>query len=314
MSKNRYNGILLLNKPKGITSHDAVDRIRNIFGQRTVGHTGTLDPLADGLLVICLGKATKISRYLTDCDKSYDATIELGLTSTTLDAEGLDPDQIRSNVPEMTNEQLKTLLTEFVGQQLQQVPVYSAVKVDGERLYKLARKGQETDRPSRDITIHSIELTKFEQTEIKISVSCSKGTYIRTLAADIGDKIGCGAYLSGLTRTMVGRFDLSVAHTIEQLEASTDESILENKLLSVNESLDFAALLVDERVSTLVRNGVALTGSVIQDVDGIFLAGENILIKDQNGSVLAVGTADVDSKTVCPTLQDKIFNYERVIA
>ncbi len=212
------SGVLLLDKPIGMTSNKALQEVKFLYKAAKAGHTGSLDPLATGLLPICFGEATKLSAFLLDADKHYRVRVRLGVTTTTADAEGevleeADP----SGVSEAA---LREVLSEFLGEQQQLPPMYSAIKHQGERLYKLARQGVEVERETRAITIHSLDLLSFELPEFELDVHCSKGTYVRTLAEDIGKRLGCGAHVSGLRRTGVGPYDDQSMLTLEQVQAA----------------------------------------------------------------------------------------------
>lgn len=211
------DGVLLLDKPSGISSHAAVQRARSLFGAARAGHTGTLDPLATGLLPVCLGEATKFARVLLGADKTYLAAIRLGLTTTTGDLEGEMTSEIAVNAG---RNEIEAVLKRFVGELVQVPPMYSAIKKGGEPLYKLARAGHELPRTPRRILITELTLLGFDESTLRVSVTCSKGTYIRALAEDIGRELGCGACLAGLRRTAVGGFSLSSgAVTLERLES-----------------------------------------------------------------------------------------------
>ena len=210
------DGVLLLDKPSGITSNTAVQKVRRLFRVKKAGHTGTLDPLATGLLPVCLGEATKFSHLLLEADKTYTATILLGVTTSTGDLEGTVTARARVQAERA---EIEHVLERFVGQTLQTPPMYSAIKLGGQPLYKLARAGGEVPREPRRIVIRSLTLLGLEGDQLKLSVSCSKGTYIRVLAEDIGRQLGCGACLSALRREGVGGFRLSQSTvTLEQLE------------------------------------------------------------------------------------------------
>ena len=210
------NGILLLDKPVGLTSNAALQKIKRLFNAQKAGHTGSLDPLASGLLPICLGEATKISAYLLNADKRYQAICHLGITTSTADSEG-DIIQ-KSTVPALDTRKIETVLKEFTGEIDQTPPMHSALKQNGQPLYKLARQGIEVERASRRVTIYSLELTKVEGECLFLDVHCSKGTYIRTLSEDIGKALGCGAHLSGLRRTATGPFEIEQASDMDDLE------------------------------------------------------------------------------------------------
>ncbi len=214
------NGILLLNKPLGISSNKALQAARNIFRARKAGHTGSLDPLATGLLPVCFGEATKYSGYLLDASKRYRAQCRLGVTTSTGDGEG---DILSHQSVAVSREQLQQVLQQFSGRIEQIPPMHSAVKHDGERLYNLARQGVEVERKSRQIEIHSIECLSFANDIVELDVHCSKGTYIRTLAEDIGAALGCGAYLSALERTGVQPFWHDKSWTLDELRAISDD-------------------------------------------------------------------------------------------
>ena len=210
-----YDGILLIDKPAGPTSHDIVDIIRNSYRIKKVGHCGTLDPAATGLLIIVLGKATKLSEKLMSDDKVYVGSMKLGETTNTFDAEG----QVESTqpVPDLSSETLQKEANKFLGDQMQIPPMVSAIKINGTPLYKLARKGQTIDRKERFIHLYKFLISEYETPVAWFKVACTKGTYIRTLAHDFGQKIGCGGHLSGLRRTISGTFKVSNATSLEEL-------------------------------------------------------------------------------------------------
>ena len=209
------DGILVVDKPAGPTSFDVVHRVRASLKVSKVGHTGTLDPMATGVLPICLGAATRLAGYLTEGDKEYLATVALGASTDTQDATGTVL-QAR-DVPALTRAQLDEAIARFRGPQQQIPPMYSAVKIDGKRLYEHARAGREVEREARSITVHALELLDFGERELKLRVACSKGTYVRTLAHDLGEALGCGAHLSALRRTKSGPFGLENAAQLKEL-------------------------------------------------------------------------------------------------
>lgn len=213
--KRSINGVLLLDKPSGITSNAALQHAKRLFQASKAGLTGILDPLASGLLPICFGEATKFAQYPTDADKRYEATIQLGVTTDTGDSQGQILEQIK---PVVGIADVQAAIALFIGTILQIPPMYSALKHQGQPLYKYARQGVEIERKAREITIHQITLISFAHDILRISVDCSKGTYIRVLAEDIGRQLGCGAHLSALRRTQVGRFSLDKATALDRLE------------------------------------------------------------------------------------------------
>jgi tRNA pseudouridine55 synthase len=231
-------GILLLDKPVGMTSNAALQRVKRLFNARKAGHTGSLDPLADGLLPVCLGAATKVSAYLLDADKYYRVRIKLGVTTTTADAEG----EVLETRPAtgVTEQDILASLDRFRGEILQLPPMYSALKHKGERLYKLARQGIEVEREPRPITIYGLSLVACELPEFELDVHCSKGTYVRTLAEDIGETLGCGAHVVALRRTGVGPFSAEGWVDLAALEALAQEGL---------QALDALLLPIDSAVA-----------------------------------------------------------------
>ncbi len=218
---NPLNGLLLINKPKTWTSFDVVAKIRNKLNVKKVGHTGTLDPMATGLLVLCLGKGTKLAQRLTGLDKEYVGEITLGATSNTDDAEGeIIPN---TEAKKVGLKEIEQVLKQFQGDILQMPPQFSAKKIDGKRAYKMARKGEKVELKPVEITIKAIEILDYTWPTLKLRIDCGKGTYIRSMARDIGEKLGVGGYLSDLERTKVGDFQLTHAKTIEEV---TDEDLL----------------------------------------------------------------------------------------
>lgn len=231
-------GIVNINKPKGKSSHFAVAVIRRITGIKKVGHTGTLDPLATGVLPICIGReATKLSQIIMDGNKGYRAVVQLGATTNTQDAEG----EILStaSVNGIGKTEIETVLKKFIGEVTQIPPMYSAIKINGEKLYNLAREGIEVERKPRTINIFNIELLNVNEDEhtFEIQVDCSKGTYIRTLCADIGEALGCGAYMKSLIRNKCGRFTLEKSITLEEFETLYNQGKAETVLTDPNEFL-----------------------------------------------------------------------------
>ena len=219
--RRRIDGVLLLDKPAGMTSNAALQKARWLFNAEKAGHTGTLDPLATGLLPLCFGEATKFAGELLDAGKSYRATVRLGVITDTADAEG----RVLATAPVMVSEtEVRALLPRFTGEIEQVPPMHSALKRDGTPLYELARQGVEIERAPRRVTIHRLHLLAWQGDCFDLEVDCSKGTYVRTLAADIGAALGCGAHLAALRRTRVGVLDLAQAATLACIEAISAES------------------------------------------------------------------------------------------
>ena len=234
----QVDGILLLDKPAGLTSNAALQTVKRLLGARKAGHTGSLDPLATGMLPLCFGEATKLSGFLLDADKHYQVQIQLGVRTTTGDAEG----DVIARLPDVsvTRRELEAVLAAFRGRIEQVPPMFSAVKQNGQPLYKLAHQGIEVDRKPRQVTIHELEVTALQGDRLAMTVHCSKGTYIRTLAEDIGDRLGVGAHVVCLRRTGVGSFSPTQMVPLDRLEAlSREESrdSLDRQLLPVDSAL-----------------------------------------------------------------------------
>lgn len=234
----KLNGILLLDKPVGISSNAALQQVKQLFKAAKAGHTGSLDPLASGLLPICFGEATKLSAFLLDADKVYVGTCKLGVTTTTADAEG---DVVETRLVENIDERLvKETLEQFTGEIEQIPPMHSAIKHQGQPLYKLAHQGIEIERQSRKVTIHELNMLRLERDELDFHVHCSKGTYIRTLAEDIGEQLGCGAHLTSLRRTAAGPFSEQGMVSLDALEELAGQGLdaLDEMLLPMESALD----------------------------------------------------------------------------
>jgi len=210
-------GILSIDKPAGMTSHDVVQRIRRLSGLRRVGHAGTLDPLATGVLLLCLGRATRLAEYLMHLDKEYEATVRLGQTTDTYDSEGSIVTE--KSYAHVTPDLLSETLPQFQGDIQQKPPMYSAVKKGGQPLYKLARRGLEVERSYRTVTVYTLELLSYESPELRLRISCSSGTYIRSLAHDLGESLGCGGHVAALRRKSVGAFTDGDAIPLETLDS-----------------------------------------------------------------------------------------------
>ena len=249
------NGILNVYKEAGFTSHDVVAKLRGICRQKKIGHTGTLDPEAVGVLPVCLGSGTKLCDMLTDKSKEYEAVLLLGQVTDTQDVTGTVLEEHEVTVDE---EQAVEAIRSFVGAYEQIPPMYSALKVNGKRLYELARAGKEVERKGRPVEIHSIEILSVSLPEITFRVACSKGTYIRTLCHDIGQKLGCGGTMKSLKRTRVGIFTIDGALKLSQLEELAAQGLLEEKVIPVEAMFtELPALTVKDAFARLIENGNA---------------------------------------------------------
>ncbi len=251
------SGILLLDKPLGMTSNEALQKVKRYYKARKAGHTGSLDPLATGMLPLCFGEATKVSAFLLDADKRYRLGATLGVTTETGDSEGAVIEE--RPVPPLDETKVEEALARFRGEIEQIPPMYSALKHEGERLYNLARKGVEVKREPRRVTIHALELIAMGDDWLELEVHCSKGTYVRTLAEDIGEALGCGAHVSELRRTQVGPYDDPDAMvTMEQVEAAAEEGFaaLDALLLPIESALaHWPAVTLNEDSAYYLRQG-----------------------------------------------------------
>jgi tRNA pseudouridine55 synthase len=250
------DGIFNINKAAGMTSHDVVARVRRLTKQKHTGHAGTLDPTATGVLPICLGQATRVAEYLSESGKAYQATIRFGVETDTYDAEGSVTREAPVNI---SADDIRAALPSFLGPQMQTPPRYSAIKRNGQPLYKLARAGQEIALEPRPITIYALTLLSWEPPDLTLSVECSKGTYIRSLAFDLGRALGPGAYLAALIRTRSGPFTLAQSLTLDALETALADGSWEDHLYAADEALlERRAAILGERNEWRLRNGLAL--------------------------------------------------------
>lgn len=281
------NGIVIVDKEKGYTSHDVVNVIRKIFSTRKVGHTGTLDPDATGVLPICIGKATKVCDMLTFSDKEYEARVRLGIVTDTQDISGK---VLAENNVDVTEAELQKAVNAHIGEINQIPPMYSALKVNGQKLCDLARKGIEVERKPRRITIYSAQMTDFDGTDFTLRVKCSKGTYIRTLCHDIGQMLGCGAVMTELRRISSSIFDVTSAHSLDELKALAEKNALSDVLIPIDAVFEeYPKLTVSGAVRKKVCNGAAaaVPASVgtyrVYDDDGKFLCIAEVRENAQNG-------------------------------
>ena len=258
------DGILIINKPKGYTSHDIVNILRKELHTKKIGHTGTLDPNATGVLPILVGQATKISKYLIEHDKTYIAELKLGEKSSTGDTEGEIIE--RKDIPAITIEKVEAVLKSFLGKQLQTPPIYSSIKINGKKAYEYARNGETVDIPPREIEIMSICLKSFEKDIITFEVECSKGTYIRVLCEDIAKKLGTVGLMRNLTRTRVDEFKIEKSYTLEQVKNKEEIS-----LIGIEEAFKTKNNInLDDRKTKLFLNGVQLTFDKQDDIYRVY--------------------------------------------
>ncbi|AIE59696.1 tRNA pseudouridine(55) synthase TruB [Bacillus methanolicus] len=283
------DGILPLFKPKGMTSHDCVFKLRKMLKIKKIGHTGTLDPDVNGVLPICIGKATKVAEYITEAGKTYEGEVTIGYSTTTEDASGDIVEQM-PGIKTFTREEILQVLHSFRGEIVQTPPMYSAVKVNGKRLYEYARLGIEVERPSRKVTIYSIELLdernifEGETVTFRFRVSCSKGTYIRTLAVMIGEKLGFPAHMSDLIRIQSAGFTLADSLTFEQIQTMIDNETISEALFPVEAALShLPKYQLDDKVAEKVKNGAVLsTPKQLEKLDG------PVVFETKTGIALAI--------------------------
>ena len=287
-----YNGIINVYKESGFTSFDVVAKLRGILKQKKIGHTGTLDPDAEGVLVVCLGKATKLCDILTDKDKSYTATLLLGRTTDTEDSSGK---LLTENEVKVTEEEVMDVISSFVGEYDQIPPMYSAIKVNGKKLYELAREGIESERTPRRVTIHKIDIVSMELPYVTFRVSCGKGTYIRSLCRDIGGKLGCGGIMDKLVRDSVNAtetgktFTLQDSLTLKQIEAMVETGQFEQCIIPVDQMFPkLAGYGVNENGNKKLYNGNLLvskdfTAEYVKEEDG-----KKCLVYDKDGQFAAI--------------------------
>lgn len=287
-----YNGIINVYKESGFTSFDVVAKLRGILKQKKIGHTGTLDPDAEGVLVVCLGKATRLCDILTDKDKSYTATLLLGRTTDTEDSSGK---LLTENEVNVTEEEVTNAIRSFVGEYDQIPPMYSAIKVNGKKLYELAREGIEIERTPRRVAIHKIDIISMELPYVTFRVSCGKGTYIRSLCRDIGEKLGCGGIMDKLVRDSVNAtetgkiFSLQDSLTLKQIEAMVESGQFEQCIIPVDQMFPkLAGYRVNENGNKKLYNGNLLvskdfTAEYMKEEDG-----KKCLVYDKDGQFAAV--------------------------
>lgn len=293
------HGIINIYKEKGYTSHDVVAKARGILHERKIGHTGTLDPGAEGVLPICIGKATKVVPYLTDADKCYEAEVILGAYTTTEDDTGEVVVTYEVNV---SQEEIKQVVASFNGEYIQTPPMYSAIKVNGVRLYELARKGIIVERPQRKVYIYKCEIIEWITNErFKIRVHCSKGTYIRTLCTDIGKLLGCGAHMGSLLRTKVGAYELGESITLKQLEEVRDQ--LEDYIHTLDSVFyHYPKAYAKEEASKTLYNGNKLNLKEVSSLD--LEDGGLVRIFDKQENFIGIYKLDKKNSSL---LVDKMF-------
>lgn len=287
-----FDGVINIYKEKGFTSFDVVAKLRGILKQKKIGHTGTLDPDAEGVLVVCLGKATKLCDVLTDKNKCYKATMQLGITTDTEDSSGMV--QSKSDVT-VSEEQVREAILSFVGEYDQIPPMYSAIKINGKKLYELARQGKVIEREPRRVAVHEIQIESIDLPYVRFMVSCSKGTYIRSLCRDIGAKLGCGAIMEALVRTEVNAekfgavFTLDKAMKLSDVERAVEDGTISSHILPIDQM--FPHLLhytVTNAANSRLLNGNLLSRQDFAEDVSDPADGEQVLVYDKDGTFKAI--------------------------
>lgn len=313
--KNRppVEGLLNIDKPPGLTSHDIVARVRRLTRVSRVGHAGTLDPQATGVLLIGLGHGTKLTQFLHECPKTYRAALRLGVRTDSYDAVGKVVEVRPVDGPRQ--DQVEAVLERFRGEIEQVPPMFSALKRQGQRLYTLARQGVDVERQPRRVRIFRLALLDLSAGTLRVEVECSSGTYIRVLADDVGTQLGCGAHLSELVRTAIGPFTLEGALTLSALEEAVRQGHWHQHIHALSEAVKgFPSVVITCAAASALANGTAPARQGVSELIGTFAAGETVAILDQNGALLAMASP-LFSSTALDTVPSgtPILNLRRVL-
>ncbi len=311
--KMSLSGLLVVNKKTKMTSHDVVEKLRRILQFKKIGHAGTLDPNASGILLACVGKATKIVRFLAEYDKEYEAVIKLGVTTETYDREGKI---IRTQeYLKVSEEEVRKAVESFRGEIWQTPPLYSAIKQKGKKLYQYARAGKQVERKKRKVFIKDVRVLEIKLPYVKLKVSCSKGTYIRSLAHDIGEMLGCGAYLFSLCRTRVGPFEIKHALNLEAIEEIWSKGRIGDFLISIEKVLSgFPSVVVKDGFAEKIKEGPHLFPSSVLSSEKEFDKDQMICIKNNQDEIIAIGKALRSSdEFLDEKRKSKLFEYSRVL-
>jgi tRNA pseudouridine55 synthase len=307
------SGILVVNKNEKMTSHDVVEKLRRALNFKKIGHAGTLDPGARGVLLACLGKATKIARFLTEYDKEYEAVIKLGVTTDTYDQEG----KITGVTDDLKigEAEIRKAAESFKGESWQTPPLYSAVKQSGKKLYQYARAGKQVERKKRKIFIKDIRVLEVTLPYLKLELSCSKGTYVRSLAHDMGEMLGCGGHLFSLCRKRVGPFGLKDALDLEAIQEIESEGRIGEVLISVEEVLaDVPSVVVKDAFAQRIKEGPDLLPDSVLSSKKEFDKDEVICIENSRREIIAIGRALRSSEDLLDRQRkDRVFEYSRVL-
>jgi tRNA pseudouridine55 synthase len=309
----KLSGVLVIDKPSGITSHDVIDKLRKLLRTKRIGHTGTLDPMASGVLLTCVGNATKVVQFLIGWDKEYQALIRMGITTDTYDGEGKII-QKEENL-RLSEADIRDAILPFKGRIRQFPPLHSAIKYKGRRLYQYARAKEKVQPKGREVEIKEIEILEINLPYVKLRISCSKGTYIRSLAHDLGQQLGCGAHLLSLRRTRVGPFGLEEALNLEDISAAVTNDRVKGFFIPVEKALHhLPGVVIKEGYAQRVSNGVPLLPTWVSYLEGDFERHQTIAIKNGERKILAVGKALFSSAVFLDKDgKDKLCRYLRVI-
>lgn len=299
MSGDSLHGVLVVDKPGGMTSARVVSQVKRALGVKRIGHTGTLDPMATGVLPLCIGEGTKIAGYLLASDKAYEGELVLGVQTDTLDREGQITGEDHDGAARVVRETLVAAMAALTGDLLQVPPMYSALRKDGKRLHALARAGQEVEREPRHITVQRFELLSFDPPRARFAVAVSKGTYVRSLVDDLGRALGCGAHLSELRRTQAGQFNISEAYSLEEILAGG----LRTDLIDPARAIDhMPALVVPTALIRDIADGKRLQWQAVSElpaIEGVFT-----LLHPENAALIAIACIEEERLRYC-----RVFNY-----
>jgi len=306
------DGLLIVNKPKGMTSHDVVARIRRILSQKKVGHAGTLDPDVTGVLCLCLGKGTKLARYILESEKEYRVVMKLGEITDTQDSTGK---VIRITEDfKIEREEIEEAFRKFTGRIYQVPPMYSAKKVGGVPLYRLARKGEVVSREPREVFIHEIKLLDYRGSFVKFDVVCSKGTYIRTLCEDIGNHLRVGAYMYSLERLRCGDFSIKEALTLEEIESLKESGRLESRVIDMDRmTARLPSVKIKSGMESWIKHGRGVDAVAINGITAEFSEGASVKILSSEGKMIALGIALAGSDGIYGEGKKRILKIDRVL-
>jgi tRNA pseudouridine55 synthase len=303
------NGFLLIDKPSGMSSFGVVRKVRGMLQVRKAGHCGTLDPLATGLLIICLGKATKLAQFVTGQDKSYVVKAKLGQSSNTYDRDGTISEPCATE--HLSAEEIEAALLQFRGRINQRAPKFSALKLDGRSLYKYARAGIEVEPPEREIIIDELQLLKFCDSSLELFVRCSKGTYIRSLVHDLGQKLGCGAYVDELRRTTIGKLSVEEAVSLTELADQVEQESV--AITNVEDLLGLPTVVIEPAKAAGVSSGIEILADDIIDTGQAVAANQLVALKNGHGNILAIGKSLFGSAEFASLGNTRVIKYVRVM-